>query len=404
MIKLGLIREGKVPPDSRVAITPLQAKAIEKDGPYKILVQPSPNRCYTDQEYLAAGLSLSDNMEECDFLLGIKEVPKNQLIAGKKYFFFSHTYKKQVYNQTLLQKIIDDHVTLYDYELLTNEQGQRVIAFGYFAGMVGAHNALYTYASRTKQFELKRLKDCFDYAEATELYKQTSFPPIKIVLTGTGRVGSGAAKVLEDMGIKKVSPSTFLSEQTNEAVFTQLAPADYAARLDEAPFENQYFYDNPKAHKSIFEPYTKVADIMVNGIYWDNDAPAFFRVTDMQADSWAIKVIADVTCDIAPVSSIPSTLFASTIADPIFGFDPHTGKETAPHEDGVVDMMTVDNLPNELPRDASKAFGEMFTEHVLHTLADPSSKLLERSMIATRGLLGPHYKYLSEDYVQEKNA
>lgn len=404
MIKIGLIREGKVPPDSRVALIPEQVKAIEASGKYKVLIQPSPTRCYNDDEYLSLGLSLSDDMESCDFLLGIKEVPKDQLIPNKKYFFFSHTYKKQPYNQALLQKIINDQITLLDYELLTNEKGNRVIAFGFFAGMVGAHNALYTYAQRTKAFELSRLKDCFDYAEATALYNKTKFPPLKIVLTGTGRVGSGAAKVLTDMGIQKVSQKAFLNDRFKEAVFTQLAPEEYVERKDGSPYIKQHFYDNPSEYKTIFKPYTKVADIMINGIYWDNDAPAFFSVEDMKQSDWSVKVIADVTCDIAPVSSIPSTLFASTIADPIFGFDPKTGKQTDPHQDGVIDMMTIDNLPNELPRDASKAFGEMFTENVLDALGDTDSKILERSMIASNGKLGPHYKYLSEDYVIEKNS
>ncbi len=404
MIKIGLIREGKVPPDSRVALIPEQVKAIEKEGNFKFLIQPSPNRCYKDSEYLAAGLSLSEDMESCDYLLGIKEVPKSQLIANKKYFFFSHTYKKQAYNQALLQKIINDDISLMDYELLTDDKGKRVIAFGFFAGMVGAHNALYTYAQRTQAFSLKRLKDCFDYAEAVELYENTEFPPIKIVLTGTGRVGSGAAKVLTDMGIKKVDKEAFLQRDFNEAVFTQLSPRDYAAHPERDEFVNQHFYDHPKEYHSSFAEYTKVADIMINGIYWDNDAPAFFTVEEMNSPDWNIRVIADVTCDIAPVSSIPSTLFASTIADPIFGFDPQTGQKAAPHQKGIIDMMTIDNLPNELPRDASKAFGEMFTEHVLPELMKPESKLIERAMMTQNGKLGPHYKYLAEDYVVEKTV
>ena len=399
MIKIGLIREGKTPPDSRVALTPIQAKTIEDTGQFKILVQPSPTRCYTDQEYFSAGLSLSDDMESCDFLLGIKEVPKDQLIQGKNYFFFSHTYKKQPYNQTLLQKIIDDKITLLDYELLTNEKNQRVIAFGYFAGMVGAHNALYAYAQRTNDFEIKRLKDCFDYAEAKEMYTKISFPAIKIVLTGTGRVGSGAEQVLLDMGIQKVAKNDILNNEFTEAVFTQLAPEDYVATKDGSAFDLHHFFKNPKAYKSIFTPYTEVADIMINGIYWDNDAPAFFNIDDMKQTAWNIKVIADVTCDIAPVSSIPATLFASTIADPIFGFDPIKGIQAEPHKKGIVDMMTVDNLPNELPRDASQAFGEMFQEHVLAELNKDKSKLLERSMIASDGRLGPHYQYL-DGYVK----
>jgi len=399
MIKLGIIREGKVPPDSRVALIPAQVKALEQMGKYKVLIQPSPNRCYTDEEYEAEGLTLSEDMESCDYLIGIKEVPKSQLIAGKKYFFFSHTYKEQPYNQALLQKIIDDKITLLDYELLTNEKGQRVIAFGFFAGMVGAHNALYTYAQRSKSLEMKRLKDCFDYAEAVDMYKKIKFPAIKIVLTGTGRVGSGAEKVLLDMGIRKVEKNNFLKDSFDEAVFTQLAPEDYVARKDGSDFVLQHFFDNPTEYKSIFMPYAQTAQVMINGIYWANDAPAFFTAEEMKSTDWKIQVIGDVTCDIAPVSSIPSTLFASTIADPIFGFDPQTGKQADPHADGIVDMMTVDNLPNELPRDASKAFGEMFVEHVLEELGKENSGLLERSMIASDGTLGPHFQYL-DGYVK----
>jgi len=187
MITLGIIREGKVPPDSRVALIPEQVKAIESGGIFNVIMQPSPNRCYKDSEYEALGLTISEDMSQCDYLIGIKEVPKSDLIPNKKYFFFSHTFKKQPYNQALLQKIIDENITLMDYEVLKNDKGKRVIAFGYFAGMVGAHNALYTYARRTKIFELKRLKDCFDYQEATEIYKSLEIPAVKIVLTGTGR-------------------------------------------------------------------------------------------------------------------------------------------------------------------------------------------------------------------------
>lgn len=394
MITLGIIREGKVPPDSRVALIPEQVKAIEESGQFKVLIQPSPNRCYSDEEYKSQGLALSEDMESCDYLIGIKEVPKSQLIADKKYFFFSHTFKKQPYNQALLQKIIDDKITLMDYEVLTNDDGKRVIAFGYFAGMVGAHNALYTYAQRTQSFSLKRLKDCFDYKEATEIYKATKFPPVKIVLTGTGRVGSGAKKVLLDMGVKEVSKTEFLGSHFDYAVFTQLAPLDYVRRKDGVSKPVSDFFENPTDYESIFDPYTKVSDIMINGIYWDNAAPAFFTIPDMATQDFTIKVISDVTCDIAPVSSIPSTLKASTIADPIFGFDPATGKETTAHQDHVIDMMTIDNLPNELPRDASKAFGEMFTEHVLQELAKEESDLLTRSTIAVKGKLGKYFEYL----------
>ena len=295
-------------------------------------------------------------------------MPIDQLIPGKQYMFFSHTHKKQVYNRKLLKAFLDKNIHMVDYELLTNKKNQRLIAFGVFAGMVGAHNALYTYGKRTGKPMLKRLKDCHDYAEAVAIYKKTEFPKVKIVLTGSGRVGSGAVKVLQDMGIKQVIPFDFLTKDFDEIVFTQLDCQNYVAHKDGKISSRQDFYDNPEDFVCEFEPYTKIADIMINGIYWDNKAPVFFSKDKMKRDDFKIKVIADVTCDIAPVSSIPCTLKASTIANPIFGYDPISEQEVDPHKENVVDMMTIDNLPNELPRDASESFGNQFSEFIIKEL------------------------------------
>ncbi len=397
-MKIGIIREGKTPPDSRVPLTPTQCKQVQAHA--ELVIQRSINRCYKDEEYVAQNIPLTYDISDCDVLMGVKEVPIEQLIPNKTYFFFSHTIKKQVYNRKLLQTILQKNIRLLDYEVLTNERGQRLIAFGKFAGMVGAHNALWTYAQRTGAFELKRMKDCFDYAEATAAYKEISWPAVKIVLTGTGRVGQGAAQVLEDMGIRRVNPEEFLKQDFEEAVFTQLTAQHYVARKNGEAFENKEFYTTPTDFENAFLPYTKVSDIMINGIYWDNAAPAFFSKEDMQSDDFNIKVIADVTCDIAPISSIPSTLDASTIADPVFGYNLATGEKDTPYRATGIDMMTIDNLPNELPRDASFAFGEQFLEHILPELLKEHSDVIERATVTENGQLGKHFAYL-EDYVNE---
>lgn len=399
-MKIGIIREGKTPPDSRVPLTPEQCALLKDQHGIDLVVQPSPGRCFSDEAYRQAGIRLSEDLSDREVLLGVKEVPIDLLVEDKIYFFFSHTIKKQAYNRKLLLAILEKNIQLLDYEVLTNERGQRVIAFGKFAGMVGAHNGLMTYGMRTGVFELKRMNACFDYAEAQEVYKKMSFPPLKIVLTGTGRVGQGAALVLDDMGIVKVSPADFLEKTYPHAVYTQLQCSDYAQRKDGSPFEITNFYQHPELFENVFTPYTKVSDLMINGIYWDNKAPAFFTKEEMRHEDFKIQVIADVTCDIAPVSSIPSTLFASTIADPIFGYDPHTESATEPFGAQVIDMMTVDNLPNELPRDASTAFGEQFIESILsELLAQEESSIIRRGTVTKDGALGPHFGYL-EDYVK----
>lgn len=398
-MKIGIIREGKNPPDSRVPLTPAQCAHLIKEKNLDIVVQPSPNRCFPDADYLALNIPMSEDLSDRDTLMGVKEVPIDLLVSDKTYFFFSHTIKKQSYNRKLLQAIVEKNIRLIDYEVLTNEKGQRLIAFGKFAGMVGAHNGIMTYGSRTGLYNLKRMKDCLDYAEAKSIYKDLSFPKMKIVLTGGGRVAAGAAQVLDDMGIKKVKPEAYLNTSFDEAVYTQLDCIDYVKRKDDSSFELNTFFEQPDLFESIFAPYYQSSDIMINGIYWDNLAPAFFSVEEMQSSDFNIKVIADVTCDIAPIASIPSTIKASTIADPIFGFNPSTGQEDAPFQDHVIDMMTIDNLPNELPRDASRAFGEQFINEILDELIKAESPVIIRASVALNSKLGPHFDYLS-DYLR----
>ncbi|GJM33300.1 MAG: alanine dehydrogenase [Saprospiraceae bacterium] len=396
-MKVGIIREGKTPPDARVLFSPNQCANVLVDyHQFKLVVQPSPIRCFHDEEYLQLGVPMSEDIQDCDLLLGIKEVPIHQLIPNKAYCFFSHTLKKQAYNRDLLRAILDKNIQLIDYEAMKGDRGRRLIAFGYYAGMVGAYNAIWTYGQRSGAYQMKRLKDCFDYAEAKQQYAGLKLPPIRIVLTGTGRVGKGAADVLHEMGIRQVEPAKFLKQTFNEAVFTRLECRHYAARKDGSVFSKQDFYDNPELFKSVFGPYTQKADLMINGIFWNNKSPVFFSKEEMKRPDFNIQVIADVTCDIAPVSSIPSTLKASTIADPVFGYDPQTEKETAPFQKHVIDMMTIDNLPSEMPRDASKAFGNMFLEKILPEFLKPKSLILERATIAKDGKLGPHFQYLRE--------
>ena len=397
-LKIGLIREGKTPADSRVLLNPTQCAELIQNHPIEIVVQPSNHRCYTNEEYQSKNIPLAEDLTDCDYLMGIKEVPINQLVNNKAYFFFSHTIKEQAYNRSLLQSILAKNIQLIDYEVLKNEKSQRLIAFGKFAGMVGAHNALLTYGARTGSFKMKRMKDCFDYNEAKEGYQNLNFPPIRIVLTGNGRVANGAALVLKDMGIRQVTPIDYLYNKFDEIVFTQLACKDYVARKDGKAFELNNFFQNPKDYKSIFLPYAKSSDIMINGIYWDNNAPQFFSKEEMKKPYFKIEVIADVTCDIAPASSIPSTLRPATIAEPFFGYNPITEKEVAPFQENSIDMMTIDTLPNEMPRDASEAFGNQFITYILPELFKEESNIIAAATIAKNGQLGKHFEYL-QNYV-----
>lgn len=399
-IKVGVINEGKVPPDSRVPITPRQAQELSVNPELEVVFQSSSGRCFADDEYRSAGATIVDNVEDCDFLIGVKEVPIKQLIPNKNYIFFSHTHKKQVYNRPLLQAVIDKKVRLIDYELLTNEKGKRVIAFGKYAGMVGAHHALRAWGIRSGKYDFAQMRDIPRYANAVDIYKKTNFGKAKFVVTGRGRVGKGAALVLKDAGLKEVSNQDFLNQEFEEAVYTCLDVPGYVDRKDGEQWERRDFYKDPLPFKSIFYPYAQVADVMIHGIFWDNRSPAMFTLDEMAQDDFKIQVIADVTCDIAPLSSMPCTIKASTIADPYFGFNPQTREECDAFDTTGITMMTVDNLPNEMPHDASTGFGEMFLEYIIPEMIKDQSDVLDRATIAKNGQLTDRFKYL-EDFLNE---
>lgn len=397
-MKIGIIREGKTPPDSRVVLSPAQCRLAEDQFGVKIRVQRSPNRCFSDAEFEAAGIELADEIADCDLILGVKEVPISMLIPGKTWMFFSHTIKKQAYNRGLLQAILAKNIRLIDYETLTNSTGARLIAFGFYAGAVGAHNGFWTFGQRTGLFSLPRMKDCHDYEEVLDFYQKLALPPLKIVLTGTGRVAAGAISVLADLKIRLVTPAEFLENEFDEPVYTQLRAVDYVEHRDGRPFDKAHFYAHGDEYLSKFDPFARRADLFLNGIFYDQRAPKFFSVEEMARPDFRIQVIADISCDLMPNSSVPSTIRATTVADPVYGFDPKTGLETPPFQPDSIDMMTIDYLPNELPRDASVFFGDQFLKNILPELLknEGESDVIERGTIAKNGRLTARFDYLAD--------
>ena len=398
-MRIGIIEETKTPPDTRVCLPPAHcAKIMAMHPEIQVVVQPSASRCFSNQEYKDLGIELQEDVSDCDVLLGVKEVKMSALMENKNYFFFSHTIKKQAYNKELLQTILQKKIHLVDYETLSDKDGKRVIAFGRWAGIVGAHNGILTWGKRKKRFELKAMNECFDFEEAKSYYSSLDLKGLKVVLTGTGRVAYGSAEVLDLMNIKRLSAEEFLAYEGEEAVYCMLATEQMFAKGIDNEFEEE-FYNNPLGYHSILHPYLSTGNTLINGIYWDNKAPALFTKEDMRDANFSIEVIADITCDIAPVASIPSTLKASTITNPIFGYNPVKEAEVAPFQKDVIDMMTVDNLPNELPRDASTDFGNQFLEHVLPELLASKIAMIHRASITTKdGKLNEPYLYLT-DYI-----
>lgn len=398
-MKIGVIREGKVPPDKRVPLTPAQCRQLMDTYPdLEVVVQASPIRAFDDSEYEAEGITVREDVTDCDVLVGVKEVPKPDLIPGKTYFYFSHTIKKQPYNRDLLRKMMELNIRMIDYEAITEATGRRLIGFGRYAGIVGCYNGILAYGKKTGAFDLKPANQCFDRTEMEGELNKVKLPSdFKVVLTGFGRVGRGAMEIMQKLGLKQVTAEEYLTQDFEEPVYTQLSVSQYNATDDGTEFVRQRFYDDPAGHHSTFMRYAKVSDVYVACHYWDNRSPFIFTREDLRSEDWNIKVVADISCDIdGPVAS---TIRPSTIANPLYGYNPVTEQEDDFMSSDTVGVMAVDNLPCELPKDASEDFGNELIKNVIpHFFNNDSEEVLKRATICENGDLTERYLYL-RDYV-----
>ena len=397
MFAIGLIKEGKKPGDNRVALTPSQCKWLKDNiKGCSVKVQSSATRCFTDEEYRKAGIEVSDNVSDCDILLGIKEVPVEMLIANKTYLFFSHTKKKQSYNQHLMHALIDKNITLVDYECLEHEDGQRIIGFGFFAGVVGAHNGVMAYGNRTGAFELGRVYKHKDYRELIHTYFGLRLPNIKIAVTGSGRVAHGILEIMNLMGVTEVEPDEYLERKFSYPVYVQLKGHDLYTHKELKTYKREHFHGNAEEYRSRFLPFTRCTDILMNGIYWETSYPRLFEKEDIN-ESFTIQTIADITDDMD--GSVPINLGDQTIESPVYGVHRKTFEKTAPYAPDSIDVMAVGNLPNELPRDASRYFGEQLLKYVLPDMLNNGSDIISRATMLHKGQLTKDFAYL-EDYAR----
>lgn len=395
MFLIGLIREGKVPADNRVALTPKQCGWVQKNlHDVKVVVQPCAIRCFSDKEYRSAGIELREDLHECDLLLGIKEVPVDFLLEGKRYMFFSHTKKEQPHNQKMLQSIIEKKITLIDFECLEHEDGQRILGFGFFAGIVGAHNGMWAYGKRTGTYNLCRVGECKDYKQLINTYFGLKLPAIKVAVTGSGRVASGVLEIMNLMDIIEVEPDEFVQREFAYPVYVHLKGQDLYKHKATGKYNREGFHSNPENYNSKFKPYIYKTDILMNGTYWEKNIPPLFKWENMLSDGFRIQTIADISDD--KEGAIPCNMGNSTIEFPVYGVNPLSGEIIAPYQKNAVDIMAVSNLPNELPRDASSYFGDQLIKYVLDEVRKEDSPVIERATIVKEGNLTKNYLYLKE--------
>ncbi len=393
-MKFGIIKERKTPPDRRVVFTPEEASRLLKEHPeVELKVESSDIRIFSDDEYRSQGLQVTEDISDSDVFFGVKEVPIDALIPEKKYFFFSHTIKKQPHNRKLLQAILEKNIDLYDHETIVDSENRRLIGFGRYAGIVGAYNGIRAFGIKFELFNLPKAETLSGKSDLVARLKRQILPPIKIVLTGHGKVGMGAKEILDGMKIKEVTPENFLTKKYTEPVYTQIDVLDYNKRMDGNVIDKEDFYNNPQDYTSDFERFSQVADIFMAGHFYGNGAPVILTREMLNSKDNKIKIVADISCDVD--GPIASTIKASTIAEPLYGYLPSEHKEVEIFHPAAIVVMAVDNLPCELPKDASEGFGEMFMEHVIPAFFNGDKDgILQRAKITEKGKLTKRFEYL----------
>ncbi len=378
-----------------MALTPAHCKWLHMNfDDVKVVAQQSKNRCYTDKEYERAGVEVVEDLDDCNLLLGIKEVPVDMLLEGKRYMFFSHTKKLQPANQKLFKALLDKKTTLIDYECLEHEDGTRIIGFGFFAGIVGAHNGMMAYGKRSGTFKLQRVGSVNSFQKLIHTYFGLKLPNIKIAVTGTGRVAHGVLEIMNLMGIHEVEPEDYVEKGFTYPVYVHLKGADLYAQKETGKYNRNDFHANPQNYNCRFTEYLAHTDILMNGIYWEKSIPRLFEMEDLRRENFRIQTIADITDD--RNGSVPCNLGDSTIDDPVYGVDRKSFERTTPCLPGSVDIMAVGNLPNELPRDASRYFGEQLIKYVLNDIRQGGSRIIEQATLIKEGKLTEPYLYMNE--------
>ncbi|MDO9261418.1 MAG: NAD(P)-dependent oxidoreductase [Flavobacteriaceae bacterium] len=400
-MKIAIIKERKNPPDKRAVLPPHICAALMQQFPeLTIKVESSTDRVFSDDDYQKEGIEVTNDISDCDVLLGVKEVPIDYLIPNKKYFFFSHTIKKQSYNKPLLKAILEKNIELYDHEVITNVDGIRLVAFGRYAGIVGAYNAFRTYGLKHQLFEIPKANVHFDQNELVDELKNLKLNPFKIVLTGTGRVGNGVKEILDAIPIKQISMDAFFNETFSEPVYVQIDVLDYAKRKDGILINNIDFFNNPQEYENNFERFAQVADLYIAGHFHSDGAPMIITQEMIKNPLFNISVIADISCDLN--IPIASTIRSSTIENPIYGFSKNNLIEIDYLADDAIAVMAVDNLPCELPKDSSDGFGTNFAKDVIPAFFNNDKDgILQRGLMTQNGKLTERFIYL-QDYVNEK--
>jgi alpha-aminoadipic semialdehyde synthase len=429
---IGIRHEDKYLMERRVAIIPGHVKKMIEEQDLKVLVQKSPKRVFTHEEFIAAGAEVVDSLKDAPVIIGIKEIPEDFFEEGKTYIFFAHVIKGQPYNMPMLRRMIEKKVTLIDYEKIEDEIGKRLIFFGKYAGIAGMINSLWSLGQRLKEYGIDtpftKIKQSHRYSSLDEVIQVISdvgheivekglpkeLTPLTIGFTGYGNVSAGAQEIAGLLPIKEITPAGLLTlkerkDLPNNVIYKVVFKEwDLSQPKDDLKeFDLGDYYSHPERYKSVFEQYIPHLTVLMNCMYWDDRYPRIVTKDYLEklfsGGVPKLTVIGDVTCD--HDGSIECTHKGTEINDPVFVYNPFTRVPAMGFKGDGMLVMAVDILPSELPRDASIGFSNALFKFIKPiTIADYNRKFeeielpppIKRAMILHKGEFTPKFKYIEQ--------
>jgi len=430
--RIGVRHEDKNRWERRAPLTPDHVSTLVEQHDLEVLVEPSQRRIFSDEAYRAAGATLSSDLGSCPVVIGVKEIPPAKLVAGQGYLYFSHVIKGQAYNMGMLRTLLERGCHLMDYEKVTDDDGCRLILFGRYAGLAGMIDTLWGLGQRLAlegiASPLAEVKRAHAYADLDEVRAHfgelgarlaaegipAPLRPLVVGFSGYGNVSQGAQEILDLLPHVEVSPAQLGGDDLGAAdPATQIIKVVFREedmvrpREADQAFELQEYYDHPERYRGDFARFLPRLSVLVNCIYWDNPYPVLLSRDDarqLAADpSSRLRAIGDISCDIE--GGVEITLKPTTVDEPCFVYDPATDSARDGVEGPGLLVMAIDNLPCELPADASRSFGDALVDFVpalanadytapLDQLALPAA--LTRALIVHQGRLTPDYVYLNQ--------
>ena len=428
MARIGIRHEDKSRYEKRTPLTPATVARLVRDHALEVSVQASPVRAFPDDQYRAAGATISENLSDCPIIIGVKEIPPDLLEEGRTYVYFSHTIKGQPENMSTLKRLMELGCTLIDYEKIVNDQGQRLVFFGGFAGLAGMIDGLWALGRRFRAEGIEnpfeaiqpaRFYDDLDHArrevsDLGERIRRDGLPealaPFVCGFAGYGRVSLGAQEIYDLLPIRLVEPAELphLPADRHTCYKVVFREEHLARRVDASqPFVLDEYYHHPDRYESDFFRHVEHLTALVNAIYWETRYPKLITADQFRTlyahGQPRLRVIADITCDID--GSLACTTHSTDPGDPIYVYNPSSGA-TRPGETGTGPVvLAVDFLPCEVPIDSSGAFSAALEPFIpALAAADFDSTLkdsglppeLARAVVVHRGKLTDSYKYLQE--------